>query len=121
MELNEIRGGRLDVITEESRESSDMEPYPVVSDRGTRTFQRFSVNTNESLHFDPCENNSPSPTGAEDGLDDDDDVFKRGDNVVRMPTQLKLMNQRFDVLDLNNRILVKIVKIGGKDTNSINA
>ena len=94
------------MITEEaehqdlSRDSTDMEPYNVAANRGGRTFQRFSVNTNESLHFDPCEDSSPSPTGAEDGEDDDDgdDVFKRGENEVGMPTPLKLMNQCSHVL-----------------------
>lgn len=73
-----------------SRESTTMEPYNVVSDRGGRapqdvsTFQRFSVNTNESLHFEPCEDSTPSPTRAEDGHDDDDDddVFKEGETEV---------------------------------------
>ena len=97
MDLCEIRGGRLDVITEEaehqellSRGSSTMDPHCVASDRGRRaardisTFQRFSVDTNESLQFEPCED-SPSPTGAEDGLDDDD-VFKEGETEVGTPT-----------------------------------
>ncbi|XP_070817114.1 fibronectin type III and SPRY domain-containing protein 2 [Chaetodon trifascialis] len=90
MDLYEIRGGRLDVIAEEAehqelgRASTTMEPYNVVPDRGGRatrdvsTFQRFSVGTNESLRFEPCEGSSPSPTGAEDGHDDDD-VFKEGE------------------------------------------
>ncbi|XP_041642298.1 fibronectin type III and SPRY domain-containing protein 2 [Cheilinus undulatus] len=82
MDFYEIRGGRLDVIAEESehhdlsRASTAMEPYNVTSDRG-RTFQKFSVNTNESLHFEPCEDIPPSPTGAEDG-NDEDDVFMEG-------------------------------------------
>ncbi|KAM8761940.1 fibronectin type III and SPRY domain-containing protein 2 [Acanthopagrus schlegelii] len=86
MDLYEIRGGRLDVISEEaehqlSRDSTTMERSDVVPDRGARatrevsTFQRFSVDTNESLRFEPCEDSSPSPTGAEDGHDD---VFKEG-------------------------------------------
>ncbi|KAM6943052.1 fibronectin type III and SPRY domain-containing protein 2 [Xenentodon cancila] len=84
MDLNDIRGGRLDVITEEAehqnlnRESTYMDTYNVVLERGGRTFQRFSINTNESLRFDPCEDSCPSPTGAEDGHDDDD-VFKNED------------------------------------------
>ena len=90
MDLYEIRGGRLDVISEEaehqlSRDSTTMEHSDVVPDRGARatrevsTFQRFSVDTNESLRFEPCEDSSPSPTGAEDGLDD---VFKEGKTEV---------------------------------------
>ncbi|XP_023264554.1 fibronectin type III and SPRY domain-containing protein 2 [Seriola lalandi dorsalis] len=94
MDLYEIRGGKLDVITEEaenqdlSRESNTMEPYKVASARGGRatrdisTLQRFSVGTNESLRFERCEDSPPSPTGAEDGLDDDDDdddVFREGE------------------------------------------
>uniref|UniRef100_A0A667WYK4 Fibronectin type III and SPRY domain containing 2 n=1 Tax=Myripristis murdjan TaxID=586833 RepID=A0A667WYK4_9TELE len=71
MDLYEIRGGRLDVIAEEApsgeeyqelgRESATMEPFLVAAGRGGRatrdvsTFQRFSINTNESLHFEPCE------------------------------------------------------------------
>lgn len=97
MDLYEIRGGRLDVIVEEaeqretSRESTSMEPHSMVSDRearatrGTSTFQRFSVNTNESLHFEPCEDTPPSPTEAEDGYDDDD-VFKEGETQVETLT-----------------------------------
>ncbi|XP_040889909.1 fibronectin type III and SPRY domain-containing protein 2 [Toxotes jaculatrix] len=97
MDLYEIRGGRLDVISEEaehqelSRESTPMEPYNVVSERGGKatrgvsTFQRFSVNTNESLRFEPCEDNPPSPTGAEDGRDDDD-VFKEGETESEIVT-----------------------------------
>uniref|UniRef100_A0A672G2Y9 Fibronectin type III and SPRY domain containing 2 n=1 Tax=Salarias fasciatus TaxID=181472 RepID=A0A672G2Y9_SALFA len=56
------------------------------------TFQRFSVDTNESLHFDPCENSSPSPTGAEDGQDDRDDVFKEEeteDEIIMIRNQLQ--------------------------------
>ncbi|KAM7015262.1 fibronectin type III and SPRY domain-containing protein 2 isoform 1-T2 [Tautogolabrus adspersus] len=87
MDLFEIRGGTLDVIAEEaehqdlSRESTTLESFNVTSDRGGRTtrdvstFQRFSVDTNESLHFEACEEIPPSPTGAEDG-NDEDDVFK---------------------------------------------
>ncbi|XP_026175848.1 fibronectin type III and SPRY domain-containing protein 2 [Mastacembelus armatus] len=88
MDLYEIRGGRLDVIAEEAehqdRELTTMEPHDMVSDRGrgrpceASTFQRFSVDTNESLRFEPCEDISPSPTGAVDGRDDND-VFKEGD------------------------------------------
>lgn len=99
MDLYEFRGRRLDVIAEEaehrdlSRESTTMEPYNMVSDRegrathGVSTFQRFSVNTNESLHFEPCEDSPPSSTEAEDGYDDDD-VFKEGETQVEILTQL---------------------------------
>ncbi|XP_074522870.1 fibronectin type III and SPRY domain-containing protein 2 [Halichoeres trimaculatus] len=87
MDLYEIRVERLGTIAEESerqdlsRESTTMEPFGVTSDRGGRTpqdvstFQRFSVDTNESLTFEPCEDLPPSPTGAEDG-NDEDNVFK---------------------------------------------
>lgn len=94
MDLYEIRGGRLDVITEEE---ASMDPYnTVASSRGgggrpTRdvsTFQRFSVGTNESLRFEPCEGDSPSPTGAEDGDEDDDDVFRDRGTEVGTLTQL---------------------------------
>ncbi|XP_044059810.1 fibronectin type III and SPRY domain-containing protein 2 [Siniperca chuatsi] len=97
MDLYEIRGGILDVIAEEaehqelSRESTTMEPYSVVSDRGGRatrdvsTFQRLSTDTNESLRFEPCEDSSPSPTGAEDGHDDND-VFKEGETESEIVT-----------------------------------
>lgn len=92
MDLYDIRGGKLDVIAEEaehqdlSRESTTMEPSRDRGGRATRgvsTFQRFSVDTNESLRFEPCEDSTPSPTGAEDGHDDDDDdVFKEGETEV---------------------------------------
>ncbi|XP_060924175.1 fibronectin type III and SPRY domain-containing protein 2 [Limanda limanda] len=99
MDLFEIRGGHLDVITEEaehqellSRGPSTMDPHSGASDRGRRatqnisTFQRFSVDTDDSLRFEPCED-SPSPTGAEDGLDDDeDDVFKYGETETEIGT-----------------------------------
>ncbi|XP_062280413.1 fibronectin type III and SPRY domain-containing protein 2 [Scomber scombrus] len=112
MDLYDISGGRLDVIAEEaehqelSRESSTtMEPSRDRGGRATQdvsTFQRFSVNTNESLRFEPCDTSTPSPTGAEDGLDDDDDddedddvVFKEGDteneiNTIRNRLQGKV-------------------------------
>lgn len=81
MDLNDISGGRLEVITEEgehqdfSRESSTMESHNVVPESGGRTFQRFSVNTNESLRFELCEDSCPSPAGVEDGCED---VFEKG-------------------------------------------
>ncbi|XP_037552851.1 fibronectin type III and SPRY domain-containing protein 2 [Nematolebias whitei] len=52
------------------------------TERG-RTFQRFSVGTNESLRFEPCEDSSPSPTGPEDGHNEDD-VFRREGNETEM-------------------------------------
>lgn len=82
MDLYEIRGGRLDVIAEEAehqeldRDVTNMEHHENRKGRTTHnapTLQRFSVDTNESLCFEPCEDSSPSPTGAEDGHDD---VFK---------------------------------------------
>ncbi|KAM9409826.1 fibronectin type III and SPRY domain-containing protein 2 isoform 1-T3 [Pholidichthys leucotaenia] len=60
-----------------------MDRYYVASDRGGKpspdvpTFQRFSVGTNESLRFDPCEESPPSPPGADDG--DHGDVFEGGE------------------------------------------
>ncbi|XP_067441237.1 fibronectin type III and SPRY domain-containing protein 2 [Thunnus thynnus] len=83
MDLYDIRGGRLDVIAEEaehqelSRESTTMEPSRDEGERATRdmyTLQRFSMDTNESLRFEPYEGSTPSSTEAEDGHDDD--VFK---------------------------------------------
>lgn len=96
------------MITEEaehqelSRESTTMEPYSVVPGRGGRatrdgsTFQRFSVGTNESLRFEPCEGSSPSPTGAEDGHDDDD-VFKEGETEVGTLMQFLHFLMLFDL------------------------
>uniref|UniRef100_A0A671Y453 Fibronectin type III and SPRY domain containing 2 n=1 Tax=Sparus aurata TaxID=8175 RepID=A0A671Y453_SPAAU len=66
-----------------------MEHHDVVPDRGARatrdvsTFQRFSVDTNESLRFEPWEVSSPSPTGAEDGHDD---VFKERETELEIDT-----------------------------------
>lgn len=66
MDLYEIRGGRLGVIAEEaelqelSRESTAMETYNVGS--------------------------PPSPTGAEDGSDGEEDAFKEGETEVRTLT-----------------------------------
>lgn len=97
MDLCEIRGGRLDVIAEEA-EHQELS-RATMADRGGRatqgvsTFQRFSVDTNESLHFEPCEDSLPSLTGAEDGLDDDN-VFKEGETEVRTLTQIwPMMNE----------------------------
>lgn len=69
------RGGRLDVITEDGEEHEDLtEPSGVMPGGARRQnqtnlskYQHFSIDTNESLHFEPCESDSPSPTGAEDG------------------------------------------------------
>lgn len=63
-----------------SREPVSVDMSKPAAERG-RTFQRFSVGTNESLRFEPCEDSSPSPTGAEDGHDEDD-VFRREVNEV---------------------------------------
>uniref|UniRef100_A0AAQ4NVQ4 Fibronectin type III and SPRY domain containing 2 n=1 Tax=Gasterosteus aculeatus aculeatus TaxID=481459 RepID=A0AAQ4NVQ4_GASAC len=75
MDLHDIRGGRLDVITEEaeelSRESTNMADGGLRAARGVSTFQRFSVDTDESLCFEPCEDGLPSPIGAERGLHGD--------------------------------------------------
>lgn len=66
MDLYEIRGGRLGVIAEEaelqelSRESTAMQTYNVGS--------------------------PPSPTGAEDGSDGEEDAFKEGETEVRTLT-----------------------------------
>ncbi|MEQ2172563.1 hypothetical protein GOODEAATRI_022409, partial [Goodea atripinnis] len=85
----------MDVIPEESehqdfsRESITMEAYNVVPEPGGRTFQRFSVNTNESLRFEPCEESCPSPTGAEHGPDD---VFEKGEyenEIISIRNQLQ--------------------------------
>lgn len=60
-----------------SRESTTMEPSRDEGGRATRdmyTLQRFSMDTNESLRFEPYEGSTPSSTEAEDGHDDD--VFK---------------------------------------------
>lgn len=91
MDLYEIRGRPLDVIAEEapagheyedfSRDSTAMDPLGG-NGRATRdmsTFQRFSVNTNESLHFEPCGGSTPSPTQAEAG---EDDVFEEEETEV---------------------------------------
>lgn len=105
MDLYEIRGGRLDVIAEEAEHqelgsgSTTMEPYRVASDRrgratqDVRALQKFSVDTNESLRFEPFEDSSSSPTGAEDGHGDDD-VFQEEETEVGTLTQLwPVMNE----------------------------
>ncbi|XP_033846538.1 fibronectin type III and SPRY domain-containing protein 2 [Periophthalmus magnuspinnatus] len=100
MDLFEICGGRLDVIEEESehldlsRDPSRMEG-PAVGGQGRGAtqvqrgaLQRFSVDTNDSLRFEPCD--TPSPTGADDGQDD---VFKDTENqndVIRNKLQEKV-------------------------------
>lgn len=73
-----------------SRDSTTMESQTDRGERATRdvsTYQRFSVDTNESLRFEPWAESSPSPTGAEDGCDDDD-VFKEEETEVGTLTQL---------------------------------
>lgn len=63
------------MITEEaeelSRESTNMADGGLRAARGVSTFQRFSVDTDESLCFEPCEDGLPSPIGAECGLHGD--------------------------------------------------
>ncbi|KAI9518943.1 hypothetical protein NQZ68_033426 [Dissostichus eleginoides] len=91
MDLFEIRGGALDVIAEEaehqdlSRDSTIMADREARPPRGVSTFQRFSVDTNESLHFEPCEDSLPSPTPPEDELDDDN-VFREGETEGEIVT-----------------------------------
>ncbi|KAF7212385.1 transcript variant X2 [Nothobranchius furzeri] len=104
MDLTEIRGLRLDVISEEgehqdlSRGSTTMEMFNLASDRAGRTLQRFSVGTNESFRFEPCEDNSPSPTGAADGYGDDDEVFKKGE-------------PESDIVSIRNRLQGKVAEM----------
>ncbi|KAM9861284.1 fibronectin type III and SPRY domain-containing protein 2 [Aulostomus maculatus] len=68
MDLFELRGVRLDVIAEEAEhpDTTTMEPFDQGGKvtRDVSAFQRFSIDTNESLSFDPCED---SPTGLDDG------------------------------------------------------
>lgn len=103
MDLYEIRGGPLDVIAEEaehqsSRESTTMADRGERATRGVSTFQRFSVDTNESLRFEPCEDSLPSPTGAEDGLED---VFKEGETEVGTLTWLQPMMYEWNTYYIN--------------------
>lgn len=72
------------MIAEES-EHQELSRESTTMDRGGRTAggARSSVNTNDSLCFDPCEDSSPSPTGAEDGFDDGDDAVREGETEVR--------------------------------------
>ncbi|XP_024858847.1 fibronectin type III and SPRY domain-containing protein 2 isoform X2 [Kryptolebias marmoratus] len=96
MELSDLGGARLGLISEEA-EQQDFSPdsasqmFHPAAERGGRTFQRFSVGTDDSLRFEACEDSSPSPTGAEDGHDDDDDVFKTGgtQELVSIRNQLQ--------------------------------
>ncbi|XP_058485069.1 fibronectin type III and SPRY domain-containing protein 2 [Solea solea] len=78
MDLYELSGGRLGVIAEEAEHHESPSSTMNRPTRDVSSFQRFSVGTNESLEFQPCEGSTPSTTGADDGLDDDD-VFKEGD------------------------------------------
>uniref|UniRef100_A0A8C6UFH6 Fibronectin type III and SPRY domain containing 2 n=1 Tax=Neogobius melanostomus TaxID=47308 RepID=A0A8C6UFH6_9GOBI len=98
MDLYEVLGGRLDVIEEESeqqdfsRESSRMEGPTAGQDRvaqGARgALQRFSVGTNESLRFEPCD--TPSPTGEDDGRDDVFKYTESENDVIRNKLQKKV-------------------------------
>lgn len=94
MDLNEIKGGRLDVIAEEAEHQELSRELTTMADRGGRatrgvsTFQRFSIDTNESLRFEPCEDSLPSPTGAGEGLDDDDVFKEKGTEVGDTNTDL---------------------------------
>ncbi|KAM8895055.1 fibronectin type III and SPRY domain-containing protein 2 isoform 2-T3 [Spinachia spinachia] len=78
----------LHVITEEAesrREATRMADGGGRATRAVSTFQRFSVDTDESLCFEPCEDNLPSPIGAED-------VFKVADtesDLVTIRSQLQ--------------------------------
>lgn len=84
------------MITEEaeelSRESTNMADGGLRAARGVSTFQRFSVDTDESLCFEPCEDGLPSPIGAERGLHGD--VFEVAGAEVGTPTWLwPVMNE----------------------------
>ena len=96
MDVCDIRGAVLDVITEEvlsgdedhdgdSKTGLSTEPFVVVSQRRktvASTFQRFSVDTNESLSFEACvtsdEEEPVSPTS-----DEHDNVFDEDGDEVR--------------------------------------
>lgn len=91
MDFYEIRGGRLGVIFEEAEQDCCGE-YNNMEGFGLGRGQRFSVETNESLRFEPCEGNTPSPTGTDDGQDD---VFNQADtqnenDLVRNKLQEKV-------------------------------
>lgn len=93
MAMYEVSGGRLDVISEEAEHqdspTTTMDHHTVAPEGRGRgvSLQRFSVDTNESLRFEPYQGSTPSPTGADDGLDeDDDDVFKEGETQVGVTT-----------------------------------
>ncbi|XP_037339534.2 fibronectin type III and SPRY domain-containing protein 2 isoform X2 [Pungitius pungitius] len=85
----EIRGGRLDVITEEAehQESTNMADGGVRATRGVSTFQRFSIDTDESLCFEPCEDSLPPPIGEEDGPHCD--VFQTESDIIIIRNQLQ--------------------------------
>lgn len=92
MAMYEVSGGRLDVISEEAEHQDSpttMDHHTVAPEGRGRglALQRFSVDTNESLRFEPYQGSTPSPTGADDGLDEDDDeVFKEGETQVGVTT-----------------------------------
>ncbi|XP_046897949.1 fibronectin type III and SPRY domain-containing protein 2 [Hypomesus transpacificus] len=107
MDVCDIRGAVLDVITEEvlsgdedhdgdSKTGLSTEPFVVVSQRRktvASTFQRFSVDTNESLSFEACvtsdEEEPVSPTS-----DEHDNVFDEdGDENVMNETRSKLQEK----------------------------
>lgn len=90
MDLYEIREERLDVIAEEAEHQElSMADRGVRPTRGVSSFQKFSVDTEDSLRFEPCEDSLPSPTRA--GLDDSD-VFNEGqteDEIVIIRNRLQ--------------------------------
>ncbi|KAM3877355.1 fibronectin type III and SPRY domain-containing protein 2 [Diretmus argenteus] len=92
MDLCEIRGGSLDVITEEALGGEEHQEVNRASAamRATRdasAFQRFSVDTEDSsLCFEP---GPPSPVGAEDGHED---VFEEQENEINQ-TRNKLQEK----------------------------
>lgn len=78
MDLYEIRGGRLGMIAEEAEHQeleadlSGMHPHKdnISNRRGPATPQK-------SLPFEQDEHSSPSPTGADDGYDEEEGIEVR--------------------------------------------
>lgn len=75
-----------------SRESSRMEHPGAGQERAPQgvkgALQRFSVDTNESLRFEPCD--TPSPTGADDGQDNVFKYTESENDVIRNKLQEKV-------------------------------
>lgn len=86
MDLYEIRGGRLGVIAEEAEHQElETDLSSMQSNKDKVSKRRGRVPLPKSLPFEQAERSSPSPTGADDGRDEEE-------IEVRTPLAASILN-----------------------------